>query len=299
MGTGPVAGATLRRDDESQLRRRVAGMSGTLYLVAVPIGNPDDLTIRARDLLASVAVIAAEDTRHWATLARHHGLPVRATSYHAHNEEQRTPQLVGRLRDGDDVALVTDAGMPVVSDPGLTLVRAAIAAGLEITVLPGASAITTALAASGLPAIPFRFIGFPPRTAARRRSQLAELAGEPDTIVLFEAPHRLAATLADALAVLGDRPACLARSITKRDERYQRGTLRALCDELTAEATVRGECTVIIAGAPARPEAPDATTDAAHLAASGASVRTSADFLVRRHGLPRRRAYEIASAAQR
>lgn len=274
-------------------------MTGTLHLVAVPIGDPDDLTIRARDLLRSVPLVAAEDTRHFATLARHHGITTRAVSYHAHNEDQRTPQLLARLAAGDDVALVTDAGTPLVSDPGLTLVRAALAAGHRVTALPGASAVTTALAASGLPPLPFRFIGFPARTAARRRAGLGEVADDPDTLVAFEAPHRLAATLADALTVLGDRPACLARSMTKHDERYQRGTLSTLLAEVGAEPKVRGECTLVIAGAAHPPEAADAGSDAVLLAASGASVRTTADFLVRRHAVPRRRAYELASEAQR
>jgi 16S rRNA (cytidine1402-2'-O)-methyltransferase len=271
---------------------------GTLSLVAVPIGNLDDLTIRARELLRTVTVVAAEDTRHFATLARHHGLATRAVSYHAHNEEARAAQLVARLLAGDDVALVTDAGTPLVSDPGLALVRAALAAGIRVTALPGASAVTTALAASGLAPLPFRFIGFPARTATRRRAQLADLAGEPDTLVAFEAPHRLRATLTDALDVLGDRPACLARSMTKRDERYRRGTLASLVAELAGEGTVRGECTLVIAGSPTRPEAADAASDAAMLAASGASVRTTAEYLARRHGLARRRAYELASEAQ-
>jgi 16S rRNA (cytidine1402-2'-O)-methyltransferase len=274
-------------------------MSGTLSLVAVPIGNPDDLTVRARDLLQRVAVVAAEDTRHFATLARHHGITTRAISYHAHNEDGRAAQLVARLRAGDDVALVTDAGTPLVSDPGLTLVRAALEAGITVTALPGASAVTTALSASGLPPQPFRFVGFLARTAARRRAQLAELAGDPSTLVAFEAPHRLAATVTDMLDVLGDRPACLARSITKRDERYQRGSLRELRDALRDEATVRGETTIVVAGAASTAEAVDAEADASLLAASGASVRTIADYLARRHGVPRRRAYEIASGARR
>ena len=270
-------------------------MSGTLSLVAVPIGNPDDLTIRARDLLQRVAIVAAEDTRHFATLARHHGITTRAVSYHAHNEDGRAPQLLARLRAGDDVALVTDAGTPLVSDPGLTLVRAALDAGIAVTALPGASAVTTALSASGLPPMPFRFVGFPARTSPRRRAQLSALAGDADTLVAFEAPHRLSATLTDMLEVLGDRPACLARSITKRDERYQRGTLSELLAAVGEEATVRGETTIIIGGAQGTPEAPGAREDAALLAASGASVRTVADYLARRHGIPRRRAYEIAS----
>ncbi len=272
-------------------------MPGTLHLVPTPIGNPRDITLRALEVLRSVAVIAAEDTRHYATLARAHDLPQRAVSYHDHNEATRTPQLVARLVAGDDVALVTDAGTPLVSDPGLTLVRAALAAGVRVSALPGASAVTTALSASGLAPLPFRFVGFPPRTGAKRRSFFAALADEPATLVAFEAPHRLQATIADALAALGDRDACLARSLTKRDERYQRGSLFALLADLAAEETVRGECTLVMAGAQRPVEAADATTDAALLAASGASARTTATYLGRRHGLSRRRAYELAREA--
>ncbi len=198
-------------------------VAGTLYLVPVPIGNPDDLTIRGRATLKSVAVVAAEDTRHFATLARHHGIEARAVSYHDHNEEARSRELVERLRSGDDVALVSDAGTPLVSDPGYRLVRAAIDAGIAVTSLPGASAVTTALAASGLPPHPFRFIGFLPRAAAARRAALEGLRDEEATLVAFEAPRRLLAALRDAHAGLGDREACLARNLTKPHERYQRG----------------------------------------------------------------------------
>ncbi|MGH2604211.1 MAG: 16S rRNA (cytidine(1402)-2'-O)-methyltransferase, partial [Dehalococcoidia bacterium] len=164
-------------------------MPGTLYLVAIPIGDPDDVTLRARDLLRSVGVVAAEDTRHFATLARHHGIATRAISYHDHNEEARAGELVARLQRGEDVALVTDAGTPLVSDPGFRLVRAAIDAGIRITSLPGASAVTTALAASGLPPHPFRFLGFLPRTAAARRALFDALSGDDATLIAFEAPH--------------------------------------------------------------------------------------------------------------
>src|SRR5688572_3581088 len=207
-------------------------MSGSLHVVAVPIGNPDDLAPRARETLASVAVVAAEDTRHFATLARHHGIETRAVSYHDHNEEARSRELVGRLTAGEDVALVSDAGTPLISDPGYRLVRAAIDAGIRVTSMPGPSAVTTALAASGLPPHPFRFIGFLPRTTSARRAALDRLRADDATLVAFETPRRLVAALSDAIAVLGDRPACVARSITKAHERYQRGPLSQLIGEL-------------------------------------------------------------------
>jgi len=273
--------------------------SGTLYLVAVPIGNPDDLTIRARLVLGSVAVVAAEDTRHFATLARHHGIGTRAVSYHDHNEEPRTRELLGRLQDGDDVALVSDAGTPLVSDPGYRLVRAAIDAGIEVTSLPGASAVTTALAASGLPPHPFRFIGFLPRGAAGRRATFETLRAEQATMIAFEAPHRLIAAMRDAAAALGERPVCLARNLTKPHERYQRGTLVEVIAQLEAEGEVRGECTLLIGGATGRVAAgADAEADARLLLGGGAPARAVQELLVARHGLPKRDAYALVLRLQ-
>lgn len=269
-------------------------MSGTLYLVAVPIGNPEDLSPRARETLRAASVVAAEDTRHFATLARHHGLRMRAVSYHDHNEAVRTAELLGRLNAGDDVALVTDAGTPLISDPGYRLVRAAIDAGIGVTSVPGASAVTTALSASGLPPHPFRFIGFLPRAAAARRAALQAVANDPATLVAFEAPRRLTDALRDALATLGDRPACLARNLTKPHERYQRGTLSQIVAELEAEGEVRGESTIVIGGATDAP-APgaEAEADARLLLDGGAPARAVQALLVERRGLARRAAYEL------
>jgi 16S rRNA (cytidine1402-2'-O)-methyltransferase len=269
-------------------------MSGTLYLVAVPIGNPDDLSSRARAVLAAADVVAAEDTRHFATLARHHGLEVRAVSYHDHNEEARTRELIGRLSAGEDVALVSDAGTPLVSDPGFRLVRAAIEAGVRVTSVPGPSAVTTALAASGLPPHPFRFVGFLPRTSAARRAAFEAHASDPATLVAFEAPRRLVDALRDAFSVLGDRPGCLARNLTKPHERYQRGTLSELIAELDAEGEVRGECTLLIGGASGRiGPSEEAVADARLLLDGGAPARVVQELLVARHGLTKREAYAL------
>jgi 16S rRNA (cytidine1402-2'-O)-methyltransferase len=268
-------------------------VTGTLYLVAVPIGNPDDLSPRAREVLRAAAVVAAEDTRHFATLARHHGLAPRAVSYHDHNEADRAAELIGRLLAGDDVALVTDAGTPLVSDPGYRLVRAAIDADIGVTSVPGASAVTTALAASGLPPHPFRFVGFLPRTAAARRASLEAMAGDAATIVAFEAPRRLLDTLRDALAVLGDRPACVARNLTKPHERYHRGRLSELIAALQAEGEVRGETTLVIGGATQATDADaDAEDDARVLLDGGAPARAIQALLVQR-GMSRRAAYDL------
>jgi 16S rRNA (cytidine1402-2'-O)-methyltransferase len=275
-------------------------MSGTLFLVAVPIGNPDDLSQRARDTLRAASVVAAEDTRHFATLARHHSLAPRAVSYHDHNEADRTTELIGRLGAGDDVALVTDAGTPLISDPGYRLVRAAIDAGITVTSVPGASAVTTALSASGLPPHPYRFIGFLPRTASARRAQFESLAADTATLVAFEAPRRLADALRDALTSLGDRPACLARNLTKPHERYQRGPLSALIGELEDEGEVRGECTIVIGGARGSPDADaDAEADARLLLDAGAPARAVQSLLVERRGLSRRAAYDLVLRLRR
>ena len=275
-------------------------MPGTLYLVAVPIGNPDDLSPRARDILRAAAVVAAEDTRHFATLARHHGLAPRAVSYHDHNEAERTAGLLERLRAGEDVALVSDAGTPLVSDPGYRLVRAAIDAGVGVTSVPGASAVTTALAASGLPPQPFRFVGFLPRTAAARRAVLTSLADDAATLVAFEAPRRLTDTLRDALSTLGDRPACVARNLTKPHERYQRGALSQLVAELEAEGEVRGEATILIGGATSAPDTGDeAEADARLLLDGGTPARAVQALLVERRGLSRRAAYNLVLRLRR
>lgn len=269
-------------------------MSGTLFVVAVPIGNLGDLTLRARDTLRDVAIVAAEDTRHFATLARHHGIKPRVVSYHDHNEEARTRELLARLTAGDDVALVSDAGTPLISDPGYRLVRAAIEAGIAVTSLPGPSAVTTALAASGLPPHPFRFLGFLPRTAAARRGVLEAVATDEATLIAFEAPRRLIDALRDALDVLGDRPACVARSLTKPHETYQRAALSELVESLAAEGEVRGECTLLIGGAPGRADAgAEAEADARLLLDGGAPARAVQDLLVARHGMARRDAYAL------
>jgi 16S rRNA (cytidine1402-2'-O)-methyltransferase len=200
-------------------------MSGTLSVVALPIGNLGDMTFRAVDVLRTADLIAAEDTRHLLKLRRAYDITTPALSYHDFNEQARAHELVGLLLEGKHVALVSDAGTPLVSDPGYRVVRAAIDAGVRVSSVPGPNAAVAALVASGLPPTQFRFVGFPPRTSARRRVFFANLERDPATLVLYEAPHRLLATLRDALAVLGDRASCVARNITKATESFERGRM--------------------------------------------------------------------------
>jgi 16S rRNA (cytidine1402-2'-O)-methyltransferase len=226
--------------------------SGVLYVVATPIGNLGDISARARETLAAASAVAAEDTRHSGRLLRELGLERPLVSLHEHNERARVAELVSRLRAGENIALVSDAGTPLVSDPGYLLVAAAIEAGITVTPVPGASAAIAALSAAGLPSDRFCFEGFlPSRTAARRR-RLAELAAEPRTLVLYEAPHRIADSLADLAGALGAaRRACVAREITKRFETFYRGSLGELAERAKTDADLaRGESVVLIEGAP-------------------------------------------------
>lgn len=221
---------------------------GCLYVCGTPIGNLEDITLRALRVLREVSLIAAEDTRHTRKLLQHYGIATPVISLHEHNEARRTPEIVARLLAGQSVALVSDAGMPGIHDPGSGLVGAAAAAGVPVTVVPGPTAFTAALAGSGLPGQRFAFEGFLPRQPARRRAHLASLAGDPRTLVFYEAPHRLREALADMLAVLGDRPACIARELTKVHEEWQRATLQDLV-QLWENRTPRGEFVIIVAGA--------------------------------------------------
>jgi 16S rRNA (cytidine1402-2'-O)-methyltransferase len=203
--------------------------------------------------------------------------------------------LLERLLAGERVAIVSDAGTPLINDPGFRIVCAAIEAGVPVTSLPGPSAVTTALAAAGLPTASFLYLGYPPRTASKRRAFFTAQARQPATLVFYEAPHRLLATLTDLHDTLGDRPACLARNLTKPHERYQRGPLSSLIDDLAAEEAVRGETTLLVAGnAGGEPEdRSDAAQIIAAMLASGADSRTILDHLTTEHGLKRREAYEL------
>ena len=221
-------------------------MSGTLYLVATPIGNLADITHRALQVLRDVELIACEDTRHTHKLLQHYGITTRTISYHEHNEQQRAAQLIDLLKQGRDVAVVSDAGTPSISDPGFRLVRAAIESEVPVVPVPGPSALIAALVAAGLPTDEFFFAGFLPARANARRARLGELRTVPGTLIFYEAPHRLAAALRDAHELLGEREAVVARELTKLHEEIKRGRLSELAGYFEAEDRARGEIVVLI-----------------------------------------------------
>ena len=234
-------------------------MSGTLYVVATPIGNLEDVTLRALRVLREVSLIAAEDTRRTARLLQHYSISTRTTSLHEHNERSKTAPLVARLLAGESIALVSDAGTPVVSDPGSQLVAAAHAAGIRVEPVPGPNAAVAVLSASGLAGDGFVFAGFPPNRSRARKKWLQGLAKETRPLILYEAPHRIRATLIDMQAVLGDRVTAVGRELTKVHENL---VVRPISQQLAGLSKERGEFTLVVAGAAAETEAvatPEAT----------------------------------------
>ena len=221
-------------------------MAGTLYIVATPIGNLEDITQRALRVLREVDLVACEDTRHTQRLLNHFDIKTKTVSYHEHNERERTEELCGLLEAGKNVALVSDAGTPLVSDPGFRVVNAAIERDFSIVAIPGAAAFVTALVASGMRADQFLFAGFLPSRANARRAKLETLREIPATLIFYEAPHRLAATLKDAVGVLGNRQAVVARELTKLHEEIARGSLADLTKRFSDQQLVRGEIVLII-----------------------------------------------------
>ncbi|WP_375464424.1 16S rRNA (cytidine(1402)-2'-O)-methyltransferase [uncultured Methylobacterium sp.] len=274
-----------------------------LHVVATPIGNLRDVTIRALATLAAADAVLAEDTRVTRTLLMHYGITTPLVAYHEHSNEAVRERMVRRMQDGAALALVSDAGTPLVSDPGFKLVQAAIAAGLPVTPIPGPSAVMTAIVAAGLPTDRFFFEGFLPQKGGARRNRLSALAGVPGTLVLFESPHRLPEMLADAAAILGGtRPAAVARELTKLFETIRRGTLGSLNETFAAEGAPKGEVVVVI-GAAAE-EAPTAETDAGLDAALRAalarhSIKDAASLVADETGQPRRAVYNRALALAR
>ena len=275
--------------------------AGVLVLAGTPIGDPTDASPRLAAELGRADFVAAEDTRRLSRLVAALGVAVggRVLSYHEHNEAARTPELVEAVRGGARVVLVTDAGMPSVSDPGYRLVAAAVAAGLRVTAVPGPSAVLTALAVSGLPVDRFCFEGFLPRKAGERARALAALAAEPRTMVFFEAPHRLGVALAAMASAFGvDRPAAVCRELTKTYEEVLRGSLVELAR--WAEGEVRGEITVVVAGAPVVAADPaTALADVLARVEAGERLKDAVAEVAARAGLPKRDLYAAALAARR
>ena len=275
-------------------------MSGILYVVATPLGNLEDITLRALRVLKEVDVIAAEDTRHSRKLLTHYRISTPLTSYYDQIERQKAPALVEHMQRGKRVALISDAGTPGIADPGYHLVRAALAAGVRVEAVPGPSAVVAALSIAGLPTNRFAFEGFVPARPAARRKFLAALANEPRTVVVYEAARRLPACLRDVCQVLGDREIVVVRELTKMFEETLRGaagTLLTQLEERLGGQSLPGEVTLVIGGGEARVAPPeDLGAAIARLRGEGMSLKDVARTLARERGLSRREVYQTAVA---
>jgi len=272
-------------------------------VVATPIGNLDDITLRALKTLAAVDLIAAEDTRHTVRLLDRHGIPAgRLISCHEHNEQERVAQLLAMLRDGKTVALVSDAGTPGVSDPGFRLVQAARAEGLAVVPIPGPSAAVTALSAAGLPTDTFLFVGFPPRKQGALKRDLAALAAQRATLIFYESPRRLLTLLQALLDALGDRQAVLARELTKIHEEFLCGSLSEISQTLAQRPALKGECTLLVSGAGAEAAAPAIEEIREEIEAGlgepNAGIAAPYQASAKKYGLPRRSVYAEAVKIQ-
>ncbi len=276
-------------------------MSGILFVVATPIGNLEDVTVRALRILREATVIAAEDTRRTAGLLARHGIATPLTSLHEHNEARKTPTLIARLRSNDHIALVSDAGTPGVSDPGMRLIQAAIAEGIPVVPIPGPSAVLTALIGAGLPFDSFTFLGFPPTRSKDLSSWLQTLAAEARPVVFFEAPHRIRATLTRLARILVDRPIIVGREMTKVHEQWLRGPIPEVLAEL---GEPRGEFTVVVPAGEAASLTPSPITTAAELFKEfcrmtdklGKTRRQAISALAKEHGLPAREVYRLVES---
>jgi 16S rRNA (cytidine1402-2'-O)-methyltransferase len=291
----PVTGET---EDRDGLQPATPLRAGTLYVVATPIGNMGDLSPRAREVLGSVALVAAEDTRHAGQLLTRVGISARLVSLHEHNEAQRVDEIIGRLRSGDSVALVTDAGTPLISDPGYRLLAALRAAGLPASPVPGPCAAIAALSVAGLPTDRFFFEGFLPARSAARLARLRALAGRAETLVFYEAANRIADTLADAITAFGpERAAAVGRELTKLHETVYRGSLAEVRAAVLADpGGNRGECTWVLAGQGEAPAADDAElARVVGILAAELPASQAASLAARITGAPRKAAYRLAS----
>ncbi len=274
-------------------------MPAILYIVATPIGNLEDITFRAVRVLKEAGLIACEDTRQTRKLLDHYGIATPAVSYHEHNEARRTPELAEKLRNGVSIALVSDAGMPLVSDPGFKLVQAAIHDQIQVQPIPGASAVLTALAASGLPTDAFRFSGFLPAKTGQRKRALMEVRDELATLIFFEAPHRILHALADVQEVLGHRPVVVARELTKLHEELLRGTAESIRAELASRPAVKGEITLLIGRADHLPPEQTSVPEAVeYCMREGLNRMDAMKAVARRRGLSKRDVYAIMERSE-
>ncbi|MDX2307981.1 MAG: 16S rRNA (cytidine(1402)-2'-O)-methyltransferase [Hyphomicrobium sp.] len=282
-----------------ELARQIAvPLEPGLYLVATPIGNLADITIRALGVLVRADIILCEDTRHSRTLLQHYGVGGALRPFHEHNEDQERPRILSALSNGKVVALISDAGTPLVSDPGYKLVREAAALGHPVVSIPGASALLAAITASGLPPDSFHFAGFLPSREVARRTRIAELADVPGTLIFYEAPTRVAEAVADLADVLGPRPAALARELTKLHEEVVRLPLDRLADQLAREP-IKGEI-VIVVGPPVETVVDDdRVLQELDLSAATMSLRDAARAVADKLGIPKARAYDLALKRQR
>jgi 16S rRNA (cytidine1402-2'-O)-methyltransferase len=269
-------------------------VAGILYIVPTPIGNLEDITLRALRVLKEVDLIAAEDTRHTRHLLTHYGITTALTSYHEHNERKKSLSLVERMQKGANIALVSDAGTPAISDPGFRLVVEAIGARIQVVPLPGASALATVLSAGGLPSDRIAFEGFLPAKKPERRAKLGALRGQSATLVFYEAPHRLKETLNDMLEIFGDRDIVIAREVTKVHEEFLRGSVRELISRL-AERELRGEITILVRGSLAEAAVSESVlnTEIRRLKNQGMRVKEIAEVLGERFGYSKREIYRL------
>lgn len=270
-------------------------MPGVLYIVATPIGNLEDITLRALRILKEVDLIAAEDTRHTQTLLNHYGIKTSLTSYHEHNERSKAQRLVERLSRGENVALVSDAGTPAISDPGYRLVVAAVDAGITVIPIPGASAFAAILSASGLPTDRFVFEGFLPGNKGERRTRLLELQHEARTLIFYEAPHRLMDALADMHELFGDRDLVVAREVTKMHEEFCRGRVSELMSQFKTQK-VRGEITLVVRGLTVQTPVSDTLmmeAEILRLRSEGMHVKEIAEVLGEQYGYSKKAIYRL------
>ena len=275
---------------------------GTLYVVATPIGNMEDITLRALNILDQVDLIAAEDTRHTGKLLKYHHIKSRLVSYHEHNEKEKTPLLIERIETGSSIALVSNAGTPTVSDPGYMLLQTAVKQGIRVIPIPGASAGVAALSVSGLPTDSFIFIGFCAKKKTKRLKQLRELAGEKKTLIFYENPGRILIFIEEIINVMGDRYGVLCREMTKLHEEFLRGRLSELIDSLSHRPAVKGECTLLVKGCE---EKKDVSKDviraelAEALGKKGCKISEASRIIAQKYGFSKNDVYEEALKLKR